>query len=252
MESVERLNINTQNSDFRKNASSVIAAMLEARVNKSQPVLNKSQPVNNKSQPAMKSTQAVKSKRIADPDFLPPPPPLPMTKVPTTNIYDIEFTSCDQDLPLPPPPSPLKIPASILTPPLSSDENDLPQKANDNAVHNGVEKVNYRNKKHHSNGHNNQSSDSYNAPSTFSINKPELSTHARDRRSYIEKNNNEATPTTVVEEEEVDVAKIANGLANGEHPVCDKCKCKITRYVRMFSSAVCCWLLCWDAAVHLH
>lgn len=223
MESVERLNINTQNSDFRKNASNVIAAMLEARVSKSQPT-----PIKN-NQVSVKNNQ-MKSKRITDPEFLPPPPPLPLTKAPT-NIYEIanEYTSCDQDLPLPPPPSPLKIPASILTPPLSSDENDLPQKSNDINVNNSVEKVNYRNKKHHSNGQNNQSSDLYNAPSSFSINKPELSTHARDRRSYIEKNNNEAAVVNRAVEEELDVAKIADGLANGQHPVCDKCKCKITR-----------------------
>lgn len=238
MESVERLNINTQNSDFRKNASNVIAAMLEARVTKQQP----------KSQKPLKNGNF---KRIEDPEFLPPPPPLPLSKAPIMNAHDndflppppppppmskhamtlIDFNTCDQDLPLPPPPSPLKIPASILTPPLSSDENDLPQKTVNNT--NNVEKVNYRNKKHHSNGHNNQSSDLHNAPSSFSINKPELSTHARDRRSYIEKNNNETFMNAAKAEAELDVAKIADELANGQHPVCDKCKCKITRYVRV-------------------
>lgn len=208
MKSVDRLNINTQNSEFRKNASNVIAAMLEARVNKQQPK-------------PFKPIDAVK--KIKDPEFLPPPPPPPISKAP---MQIIEFNTCDQDLPLPPPPSPLKIPASILTPPLSSDENDLPQKAIDkrnNNANNLTEKVNFRNKKNHSNGQNNQSSDLHNSSSRFSLNKPELSTHARDRRSYIEKNNNE-----VNEEDEVDVTKIADSLANGQHPVCDKCKCKIT------------------------
>jgi hypothetical protein len=204
MESVEKLNINTQNSEFRKNASNVIAAMLEARVNK---------------QP---------KKIIEDPEFLPPPPPL--TKPPYMN-----GNTCDYDLPLPPPPSPLKIPASILTPPLSSDENDLPTKTNNR----NIEKVNYRNKKNH----NHQSSDSYNAPpSTFSINKPELSTHARDRRSYIEKNNNNEGSMVNKSgfEDELDVTKIADELANGQNPVCEKCKCKITRQVSCmaFSLAV--------------
>lgn len=207
MKSVDRLNINTQNSEFRKNASNVIAAMLEARVNKQQPKAFK--PIEN-------------SKKIHDPEFLPPPPP-----VVKTQLHINEFTTCDQDLPLPPPPFPLKIPASILTPPLSSDENDLPQKAIDKRNNNANvlnEKVNFRNKKNHSNGQNNQSSDLHNSSSRFSLNKPELSIHARDRRSYIEKNNNE-----VNDEDEVDVTKIADGLANGQHPVCDKCKCKITR-----------------------
>lgn len=224
-ESVDRLNINTQNSEFRKNASNVIAAMLEARVNKQQKA-----PLPFKANETMK--------KFDDTEFLPPPPPITtMPKVSSSkNGSIIEYNSCDQDLPLPPPPSPLKIPASILTPPLSSDENDLPQKTIDkfhnnvnNNHNNHVEKVNYRNKKLHSNVHNNQSLDLHNIQSRFSINKPELSTHARDRRSYIEKNNNEIPVTGKDEETEFDVTKIADCLANGEHPVCDKCKCKITR-----------------------
>lgn len=203
-ESVDRLNINTQNLEFRKNASNVIAAMLEARLNKQM-------------KPAIK--------KLDDPEFLPPPPP----KFPS-NGHAIDCNSCDQDLPLPPPPSPLKIPASILTPPLSSDENDFPQKSVDklqNSINNNTEKVNYRNKRNQSNGHNNQSSDLHNASSRFSINKPELSSHARDRRSYIEKNNNEVQQQKA--EDEFDVTKIADSFANGQNPVCDKCKCKITR-----------------------
>lgn len=187
--------------------------MLEARINKQSKV-----PLKKPEVP----------KKQDDLDFLPPPPP-PIFH--STKILD-NYNSCD-DLPLPPPPSQLKIPASILTPPLSSDENDLPQKPVDK-VHNNAngngEKVNYRNKKNHSNGHNNQSSDSHNASSRFSLNKPELSTHARDRRSYIEKNNNEMFANGGLEEA-LDVTKIADGIANGQHPVCDKCKCKITRYV---------------------
>lgn len=215
-ESVDRLNINTQNSEFRKNASNVIAAMLEARLVNKQPK-------------AFVNTEKVK--KLPDPEFLPPPPPImpPPKSLPMQNI--IECNSCDQDLPLPPPPSPMKIPASILTPPLSSDENDLPQKTTErfhSSANNNAEKVNYRNKRNQSNGHNNQSSDLHNASSRFSINKPELSSHARDRRSYIEKNNNEVH-TKEAEENELEVTKIADGLANGQHPVCDKCKCKITR-----------------------
>lgn len=221
--SVDRLNIHTQNTEFRKNASNVIAAMLEARVNKQLPSAH---------QKPFKSIEKVK--KFDDPEFLPPPPPsILQTKDSMTKLGNIhEYTSCDQDLPLPPPPSPLKIPASILTPPLSSDENDLPQTPIDrhhNNVNNNTEKVNYRNKKNHANGHSHPSSDLHNAASRFSINKPELSTHARDRRSYIEKNNNEIPAAAPTVEDEFDVTKIADSLANGQHPVCDKCKCKITQ-----------------------
>ena len=209
-ESVDRLNINSQNSDFRKNASSVLAAMLEAR---------------------MVKKQQIQGNKFEDPEFLPPPPPLPSTKPPNPINHD-------QDLPLPPPPSPCKIPSSILTPPLSSDENDLPQKKSCGNNNNNTEKVIYRHKKHHHS--NNQSPDSSPSSSTSSfhgISKPELSIHARDRRSYIEKNNNntnghhyngnEISFNNSVDKDTLDT--IANDLANGQHPVCDKCKCKITR-----------------------
>lgn len=223
-ESVDRLNINSQNSDFRKNASNVLAAMLEARMKKKQ-------------QPPVPQPHINK---FDDPEFL-PPPPIPSNKPQNNN------TCHDQDLPLPPPPSPCKIPSSILTPPLSSDENDLPmKKCYKNSNCNNPEKVNYRHKKHHHSS--NQSPDSSPASSTSSfhgISKPELSTHARDRRSYIEKNNNnnnsfgtnghvfgngnELSLNNSVDKDTLDT--IANGIANGQHPVCDKCKCKITRYV---------------------
>jgi hypothetical protein len=216
-ESVDRLNINSQNADFRKNASGVIAAMLEAR---------------------MQKKQQNGGTKFNDAEFLPPPPPLPSTK-PPNNSFNAEI----QDLPLPPPPSPCKIPSSILTPPLSSDENDLPQKTktrNENCDSN--ERVNYRHKKHH---HHPQD---INIPSTFVITKPELSTHARDRRSYIEKKDsngcNEFSAgggvcgATGVDKDTLD--SIATGIANGQHPVCDKCKCKITRYVHLTHGLLAC------------
>lgn len=61
--------------------------------------------------------------------------------------------------------------------------------------------------------------------------KPELTTHARDRRSYIEKdnvnsnrflNNNNNLITSYATE-------IATGLQDGKHPVCSVCHIKITR-----------------------
>lgn len=239
-ESVDRLNINTSNTDFRKNASSVLAAMLEARMTKQQMPQVKNIGIPNKIPTTKK-----------DPEFIPPPPPPlspPSNKISTAQIY----TNCsiDEDMPLPPPPPPPtfhKIPMSILTPPMSSDENDFiisPQKiptSTNSHSDNNIEKVNYRNKKNLSNVLNiNQSSEIHtnnngngNGHSTFSLNKPELSTHARDRRSYIEKNNNEVPVNgggqSNSNEATATATKIANGLANGEHPVCDKCKCKITR-----------------------
>jgi hypothetical protein len=241
-ESVDRLNINSQNSDFRKNASGVIAAMLEARMVKKQQ--NGSSQKLHDPELLPPPPPPPSTKKMHDPEMLPPPPPLPSTKPPCNgNSHNIMEM---QDLPLPPPPSPCKIPASILTPPLSSDENDFPQKTRTGSSSSGDdERVNYRHKKQHQ----------------HSVNKPELSTHARDRRSYIERNNNNncsemsvhggggAAPNGV-DKETLD--SIATGIANGQHPVCDKCKCKITRYVSLrmtcllLSACLACyvWLLC--------
>lgn len=229
-ESVERLNINMSNTDFRKNASNVIAAMLEARVNKQQQPQSPPRPLKKLQQqkqpiPPPPPSSILKKSPCVDPEFLPPPPPIfeelsfnnknQNTKL-NGRIYDH-----NDDLPLPPPPS-------ILTPPLSSDENDAFPTANDRS--NGVEKVNLRNKKYHhsaNNGHNHQSSGGYNETAVNGNgNKFELSSHARDRRSYIEKLDNQLSN---IEGDELDVTKIATGLANGQNPVCDKCKCKITR-----------------------
>lgn len=211
-ESIERLNINIPNSDFRKNASNVIAAMLEARMSKHQPNNIPNRPIK-KLQPKPQPPSILKKPPSVDPEFLPPPPPIFETfqKTIDSNCKNDRYEK--DDLPLPPPPS-------ILTPPLSSDENDLPQLISDKL--NGMEKVNLRNKKHHhNNGHNHQSSVGFNG------NKLELSSHARDRRSYIEKMDNHQISN--VEGDELNVSKIANSLAIGQHPVCDKCKCKITR-----------------------
>lgn len=220
-ESIERLNINVPNSDFRKNASNVIAAMLEARMSKQQPNVP-SRPAK-KLQPKPQPPSILKKpSNQVDPEFLPPPPPIfDETLFKSTDLKCKNDLYDKDDLPLPPPPS-------ILTPPLSSDENDLPQLSSDKL--NGIEKVNFRNKKHHhNNGHNHQSSVGFNdiLPSVMNGNKQELSSHARDRRSYIEKMDNHQISN--VEGDELNVSKIANGLAIGQHPVCDKCKCKITR-----------------------
>lgn len=233
-ESVERLNINVSNSDFRKNASNVIAAMLEARINKQQPQsmtqspprpLKKAQQQKQQIPPPPSILKKPQSNQV-DPEFLPPPPPIyedsfnHTTKLNGSRIYD--QTDFKDELPLPPPPS-------ILTPPLSSDENDVPQSTTEKS--NGIEKVTLRNKKYHhsNNGHNHQSSVAFSdVPSSVlnGGNKFELSSHARDRRSYIEKLDNQLSN---IEGDELHVTKIANGLANGQLPVCDKCKCKITR-----------------------
>lgn len=195
--------------------------MLEARLLKNTDVGVPKKVVEpiTKKQPKFQAPVPVENK-ISVPSYLPPPPPPP-----PIDQTKIELNEMDDNLPLPPPPPP----SSILTPPLSSDENDfiLPQKSINNHNENNKIKVNYRNKKNLSNGGkiDNQSRDDNNNKSD-SNNNLELTSRARDRRSYIERNFNEFN---INDSHSVETSKIASGLQNGEHPVCDKCKNKITR-----------------------
>lgn len=200
-ESVERISI------IRKHAQTILNEMLEARLKKNQETYSPKKPVVKK----------IESNTDKFPLFPPPPPPPIEAKT--------ELNEIDDNLPLPPPPPP----SSILTPPLSSDENDfiLPQKSINNYNEN-KNKVNYRNKKNLANGggkiDNQSRDDNNNKNKNDSLsNKNELTSHARDRRSYIETNNNDFNVNAC------ETSKIANGLENGQHPVCDKCKSKITR-----------------------
>jgi RNA polymerase-binding transcription factor DksA len=194
--------------------------MLEARLQKSNTTAPKKIVESNaKKIPKIQNPNPVSHNSV--PTYLPPPPPPIDTK--------LELNDIDDNLPLPPPPLPA--PLTILTPPLSSDENDfiLPQKSISNHNENNKIKVNYRNKKNLANGSktDNQSRDDNNNKND-SNNNLELTSRARDRRSYIERNFNEFN---VNDSNSVETSKIASGLENGEHPVCDKCKNKITRYV---------------------
>lgn len=59
--------------------------------------------------------------------------------------------------------------------------------------------------------------------------KSELSTHARDRRSYIERDmlGSENHTDNIISE--VDTTDLANELKDGKHPVCTCCNTKISR-----------------------
>lgn len=59
--------------------------------------------------------------------------------------------------------------------------------------------------------------------------KSELSTHARDRRSYIEKDMLGSDSNTENITSEVETTNLANELKDGKHPVCTCCNTKITR-----------------------
>lgn len=63
--------------------------------------------------------------------------------------------------------------------------------------------------------------------------KPELTTHARDRRSYIEKDNANGNSNRFLNHNNnlitSHVTEIATGLRDGKHPVCSVCHIKITR-----------------------
>lgn len=60
--------------------------------------------------------------------------------------------------------------------------------------------------------------------------KPELISHARDRRSYIEKETLTTPEDSLDQQNHFNTEEIANNLENGMHPVCCVCDKKIVRW----------------------
>lgn len=230
-ESVERLNISSNDSDFRRNASNVLAAMLEARMKKT----------NGQQRPIESSTGEIRINEKSEPFIT-------QSNHSTLPLLD----SQKESLPIPPPPPLPKITTKreIVLQTLNTDTIDnSPNKENIIYQHNDVQitptknlndditgKVKLRNKLR--NTHQQKSikeGQQDGIECAISItNKPEVSTHARDRRSYIEHNNATHDKVDIKEDfepllESTAATKLVNELALGQLPVCDKCQCKITR-----------------------
>lgn len=126
-----------------------------------------------------------------------PPPPPPTLDELDPPVFDYKYFSATKPTIRSPSKSPLKAspqPSSPISP--KSAENDN--------IHNNVV---IRNRDSRS----------------------ELSTHARDRRSYIEKDMLGSDDQSYNVITEVETTNLANELKDGKHPVCTCCNAKITR-----------------------
>lgn len=247
-ESVKNLKV-SQQEDFRSNAGKIISFMLENRLADSK------NGVPNRYENSRRMADAHPMKKIIDicdvdtntktqigydnkpllsptlvkansPDIndnltdFPLPPPIPSTPVEDLNLNNY--------LPSPPPPPPTsdeldppvfdyKYFSATTKPSVKSPPKSPPVKSSPQPSHSVSPK----------------SVENDDIPKNVVVrnrdSRSELSTHARDRRSYIEKDmlGNENYSQNVIDEEET--TDLANKLKDGKHPVCTCCNTKITR-----------------------
>lgn len=256
-QSVQKLKIDNVREDFRAQAGKILTIMLENRLNQ-QNAMNANGPndkygkIVNGNRNRLPGANGSKGKPILrDKPFLPLPKPI-ARKSPAPPIISNAFVSVasaadtnDDELEkMLPPPSP--IPDLSLPPPpaeliIPNDDYAIDQKnasdINDNEIRqivddadikqsvDGISAVRANTQSHTQ--HNGHSGIVYRNKNTT---RPELTTHARDRRSYIgqdkfnpnqfNNNNNLITSHTT---------EIASNFANGKHPICSVCHVKITR-----------------------
>lgn len=213
--SVSKLSAINGNSDYRKQASNVLKEMLEARLKKHEATSNTQQQeqvrLKNKENLLSVNGGDTLPKRLLNPAH------------PMSRIIDM----CDSaTVPAPPP-----LPKATL--PFQQPNKDLkPQPAipNNNTIH--VNSVVLRPKNNNShNSHNGNGSLEETLAQLANRRKvsSELTSHARDRRSYVEKNNN--SQTTIAEEsvkKTADEAETSPLAMVNKVPICNKCNAKIT------------------------
>lgn len=254
-QSVHDLKIENCKEDFRAKAGKILTTMLENRLNQRNAInsngLNGKTAHTNGNGLIELNGNKIKS-NLNEKPLLPLSKPIAklspiivsnafasIAATANTVINEEELTkslspsSSISDLPLPPPP-----PAELI---ISNDDYAIDQKnasdINENDIRqifdvdvikqsvDDISAVRGTNTQLHQNGRNEVVYRNKNTPS-----RPELTTHARDRRSYIGQdnynqnkfnhNNNLITSHTT---------EIANNFANGKHPICSVCHVKITR-----------------------
>uniref|UniRef100_A0A1Q3FVA4 Putative adaptor protein enigma n=1 Tax=Culex tarsalis TaxID=7177 RepID=A0A1Q3FVA4_CULTA len=212
--SVSKLAAINGNSDYRKQASNVLKEMLEARLKKheSTPIQQQQEQVRLKNKENLLSNGGdTLPKRLLNPSH------------PMSRIIDM----CDSSVPAPPPMP--KATAPFLQP--HKDLKPQPKTINTNVQ---VNSVVLRPKHNNHNGNGNGLEETLAQLSNRRKVSSELTSHARDRRSYVEKNNNSQTTTTIGEE-----SPVVNGKKSSDEaatpltmvnkvPICNKCNHKIT------------------------
>lgn len=243
-ESVKNLKV-SQQEDFRSHAGKIISFMLENRLADSK---NGSP---DRHQIGTKSTEVHPLKKIIDTCDNGPTSPTSMTSIgyenrPLLSPTLVKASSPDindnlTDFPLPPPTPPADdinsmnypiSPTSPLPPPPELDPPVFDYKYF-SATRPTIKSPSKSPIKSSPSSMSPQSVDNDNIHDNVVVrnkdSKSALSTHARDRRSYIEKDmlGSEKTADNIISE--VETTDLANELKNGKQPVCTCCNTKITR-----------------------
>lgn len=243
-QSVQKLNIaDAQVDDFKTQAGKIITTMLENRLNEKN---------------ALNGTGKANKFIVNGNSVTTPPPPLPTGKpfAKLTPIIPTAVTNTDKmplspthsltDLPLPPPPAELIISSATIADAtdydaidrktisdindndiLLTDDDHVPNKqCLDDTV--SAAKILPQHQHHHQQ---HQQNGRINGVILRNKNtKPELSSHARDRRSYI--GQDQCTPNRFNHNNHLiksHTTEIASDLRDGKHPICSVCHVKITR-----------------------
>ncbi len=237
-ESVKNLKV-SQQEDFRSHAGKIISFMLENRLADSK------NGIPNRYANNGKTVDVHPLKKIIDVCDNDPIYPIGYENKPLLSPTLVKANSPDindnlTDFPLPPPPNDdinfNNYPPSPPPPPPSSDDLDPPVfdykyfSATKPTIK-SPSKSPIKTSPQSSSPISPKSIENENIPIVVrnKDSKSELSTHARDRRSYIEKDmlGNDNYSNNIISE--VDTTDLANELKDGKHPVCTCCNTKITR-----------------------
>lgn len=262
-QSVRQLNIaDATVDDFKTQAGKIITTMLENRLNEKNALNGTGKAnkliVNGNSKSIVSLCDSVKTTP-------PPPPPLP-SMLPTakpfaklTPIIPTVDTKTDKiplspthlltDLPLPPPPAELIISSATIADATDYDaidrktisdinDNDILLTDDDHVANKqclddtvSAAKILPQHQHHHHHHQQYQQNGRNNGVVLRNKNtKPELSSHARDRRSYI--GQDQCTPNRFNHNNHLitsHTTEIASDLRDGKHPICSVCHVKITR-----------------------
>lgn len=262
-QSVQKLKIaDTNVDDFKTQAGKIITTMLENRLNEKNALNGKATKLISNGNPKLNITLCDSVATTSPPTSLSPAttiplPPKPFAIIPTadTNIDDkmpLSPTHSLTDLPLPPPPAELIISSATIAAD-TTDYDAIDQKTisdlNDNdilliddhhpqnkqCIDDTVSAAKILPQHQHQHQHHLQQQHLQNGRNNGVVfrnknTKPELTSHARDRRSYI--GQDQCTPNRFKHNNHLitsHTTEIASDLRDGKHPVCSVCHVKITR-----------------------
>lgn len=240
-QSVLNLKIDDNKEHFKAEAGKILTGMLEARLNEKNALLNGQNGQVNQTKKGKTTLNGNNDAINGRGDQMTVNIKLALNAQTHANASDASPTLSD----LPPPPSPSELIVANVTNDFSTANTDSISDINDNrilATQNNVDgfsvkvavapPVHATHHDHHQQHHqqtfqNGQSGLVYRNKNT----KPELTTHARDRRSYIGNDNYNQNRFVNHNNNLIKshTTEIASDLRDGKHPVCSVCHVKITR-----------------------